>query len=778
MQRIFTSKSFWISVFLSLLVLLLYVLSQPEIHVIPSLEVPELIELKALDFRFRLRGPIHPQDEIVIIGVDEKTEDELGRWQSSGRRWIARLLEVLHDGGAKIVGFDFVLAEPDEGAALEVIEAVKSRYLELRPSDAETADILAYLKQLKTTHNYDVRLRNAIEKTANIILGHYHFLSPAGAQHLTPEKHDSHHELLKRTKYSMVKYPPGISRQPLRLLHSFGVEPNLAMFAHAAKSFGHFNVIPSADGYIRYAPLLIEYMGEYYPSFDMEILRTYLNPSLPPLIYALGKEGGGNIEAIQLGNIRIPCDETGTLFINYYGPGYTFPHYSIADVVKGRTPPETFHHKIVLVGFTSEIYQDLHSTTFQQGTYPGVEVHATVIENILRNDFLLKPEWTTPVNALEIFLLGILLGIILYRVRSHIGALAAVLVVAAIGSIAHYAFVVYRIWLNFTFPLLFVVLDYLVITTYKYFSEERKKRVLKQAFQHYVAPTVVEHMLKQVNQLRLGGERKQMSVLFSDIRGFTSISEAMEPEELVQFLNHYLTAMTRIVLDYEGTVDKYMGDAIMAFYSAPLDQPDHAIRACHTAIEMLNQLKAFHTRQNSQIIRMLARWEAQGLWPLNIGIGINSGDMIVGNMGSDERFDYTIMGDNVNLASRLEGINKQYGTNIVISEFTYRQITHEPFFVRELDVVRVKGKLHPVTIYELLAYGTLSEQQKAVSHHFSEGLHAYKQKQWQQAMLFFQKALQTYPDDKPSQLYIDRCSEYLQHPPSDDWDGVFVMKTK
>lgn len=763
---------------LSVGVLALYVLSQPEIRVLPPLEILELIELKTLDFRFRMRGPVRPQDEIVIIGVDEKTEDELGRWQSSGRRWIARLVEVLHESEAKIVGFDFVLAEPDQGAALEVIEAVKARYREHSPSGSAANAMLAYLEQLKTTHDYDVQLRNAIEGSANIILGHYHFLSPVGAQHLTPEKRTANHALLKRTQYATVKFPPGISRRPLRLLHSFGVEPNLAMFAHAAKSFGHFNVIPSSDGYIRYAPLLIEYRGEYYPSFDMEIVRTYLNPSLPPLIHALGKEGGGNIESIQLGKLRIPCDEMGTLFINYYGPGRTFPHYSIADVVKGRIPPDRFRQKIVLVGFTSEIYQDLHSTTFHQGAYPGVEVHATVIENILRNDFLLNPEWTTPLNALAIFLLGVLLGIVLHRVRPHSGALTAVLMVIAIGSIAHYTFVVHRIWLNVTFPLLFVVLDYLLITTYKYFSEERKKRAIKHAFQHYVAPTVVDHMLERVEELRLGGERKQMSVLFSDIRGFTSLSEAMKPEELVRFLNHYLTTMTRIVLDYEGTVDKYMGDAIMAFYSAPLNQPDHAIRACRTAIEMLKQLKVFHTQQNPQITEMIARWESRGLWPLNIGIGINSGEMIVGNMGSDERFDYTIMGDNVNLASRLEGINKQYGTNIVISEFTYRLIASEAFWVRELDLVRVKGKLHPVTIYELLGYGPPDTQQQALIQHFSEGLRAYKQKQWQQAMLCFQQVLQIHADDKPSQLYINRCHEYLQHPPSEDWDGVFVMKTK
>ena len=796
-RRFFKARSFWISIFLSLFVSVIYILSQPEINLIKSTGLLDLIEAKTLDIRFRLRGNRQPKDDIVIIAVDEKTDDELGRWQSSGRRWIAELVKILHKGGAKVVGFDLVLAEQDEGAAQEVIAAVKKRYIEQAGENpSNLSEMFTYLDQIKAAHDYDRQLQSAIQEAGNLVLGIYHFFDPNSASHLTQEKREAYRQIIKRAKYSLTRFPPGFTRQPLRLIHSYGVEPNLPMFSEAAKSFGHFNVFPSRDGYIRYTPLLIEYMGEYYPSLDMEMVRTYLNPPLPPIIHALGKEGGGSVDVIQIGKIRIPTDETGKLLINYYGPEYTFSYYSISDVILGKIPPETFKDKIVLLGFTSAIYQDLHSTPFQQGTFPGVEIHATIIENIIRNDFLIKPEWATPVEAFMIIVSGIVLGIILHRLNSHVGAFLSFLCLIIIAGIAYSSFLFQRIWLNVTFPFLFIILDYLVITTYKYFAEERKRKEVKHAFQHYVAPTVVDHMLETVDQLRLGGERRQMTVLFSDIRGFTSISETMEPEDLVLFLNQYLSAMTKIVMQYEGTVDKYMGDAIMAFYSAPLSQPDHAIRACKTAVDMITQLQTFRetqihdktwkrslrqtnlTNRPQDVKELIEQWEAKGLWPMQIGIGINSGDMIVGNMGSAERFDYTIMGDNVNLASRLEGINKQYGTNIIISQFTYHLIKEEPFIVRELDSVRVKGKLQPVTIYELLGYGTLHEPQQEFVNAFNKGLDAYKERQWSQAITFFREASQIEPDDTPSTMYIERCTEYLKNPPPEDWDGVFVMKTK
>ncbi len=801
-RRWFRSTGFWISIVLSLAVLVIYGLSRPEFAHFEKMfklrglnDILELIETKTLDMRFRWRGKRQPSDDIVIIAVDEKTEAELGRWQSSGRRWLAKMLDILHEGGAKVVGFDLVLAEPGESAALTAVDELKARYLENIQGD-EAEKMLAHFKKVKYEHDYDQQLAEAIQQFGNSVLGIYFFRGKKEAAHLTDEDQETSREIIKRVKYSLIKFPPGITPQPLRSPPTYGVEPNLPLFSEAAKSFGHFNASKYRDGYIRETLLVVEYKGNYYPSLAMEVIRTYLNPSLAPIIYAWGKEGGGSIDHIQIGKIVIPTDEEGKLLINYYGEGHTFTHYPISDVVLGKVLPETFKDKIVLVGFTAAIYQDLHSTAFQPGGYPGVETHATVIENILRQDFLTRPGATFFADALILLLLAIVLGFILPKTRPVSGALTVLITLISIIGIVYSAFLFLKIWLNMIFPFIFVVFDYLAITSYKYFTEEKKKKEVKNAFKHYVSPAVVDHMLETVDQLHLGGERRQMTALFTDIRGFTSIAETIAPEDLVQFLNQYLTAMTNIVMEYEGTVDKYMGDAIMAFYGAPLEQPDHAVRACKTAVDMIARLHQFRETQMydttwksstsdanlvtrlQEIKELIKVWEARGLWPMNIGIGINSGEMIVGNMGSDERFDYTIMGDQVNLASRLEGTNKQYGTSIIISQFTYGLIKKDQFIVRELDSVQVKGKLQPVIIYELIGYGTPEDQLQNLVKTFSEGLKAYKNRQWTQAIPLFQEVLRLTPDDQPSQMYIERCREYRQNPPPEQWDGTFVMKTK
>jgi len=772
----FRAVGFWISLGLSLIVILLYLFFLPETNrggtfttLFGLKGFLDGIEAKSLDLRFSLRGKRQPSHQIVIIGVDEKTDDALGRWQTSGRKWIAKMVDILSEGGARAIGFDVSLAEPDEGAALVAVEEIKTRLNEIAQGEGSPAqpELLTYLEEIKAQHDYDRLLAEAIQRHGNVVLGIYHFFDPQSAAHLTPEKQDAHHQLIKRSKFKLIKFPAGHTRAPLPVPHSFGVEADLPMLSEAAKSFGHFNVSPASDGYIRKAPLIVEYQGEYYPSLNLELTRLALNPSPLATIVALGQQDVGVVNYIQLGDLVIPTDEEGRLLINFYGPGYTFPHYSIADVVLGKIPPATFQDKIVLFGFTSMIYQDVHSTSFEATSYPGVEVHATIIENILQQEFLQQPQLTMLIDALVILSLALILGVLLHRVRSVLGGLTAILCLVSVVGITYAAFLYQKIWLNLTFPVLFILLDYVAITSYKYFTEEKKKREVKNAFQHYVSPAIVEQMIDQIDQLHLGGERKELTALFSDIRGFTSISEKMEPEALAAFLNEYLSAMTKIVLRYEGTVDKYMGDAIMAFYGAPLFQADHAVRACKTAVEMMTRLQ-----------ELRAGWEARGLPPMNIGIGLNSGEMSVGNMGSEERFNYTIMGDNVNLASRLEGINKQYGTNIVISQFTYDLVQQEPFLARELDLVRVKGKQQPVRIYELLSYGPPDQTVATLVQTFCDGLAAYQQQHWEQAQTLFQEALRIKPGDSPSALYLKRCHEFRQTPPPEKWDGVFEMKTK
>jgi adenylate cyclase len=318
-----------------------------------------------------------------------------------------------------------------------------------------------------------------------------------------------------------------------------------------------------------------------------------------------------------------------------------------------------------------------------------------------------------------------------------------------------------------TYPLLNLVLTYTGITGYRYMTEEREKKKVRGAFQHYLTASVVEQMLKNPEKLRLGGEKKDLTVLFSDIRGFTSISEHMTPEALVKFLNEYLTQMTDIIFKYDGLLDKYMGDAIMAIWGAPLDQPDHAPRACYTALDMVDELRVLQ-----------GKWTADGMPRLNIGIGINAGPMVVGNMGSDRRFDYTVMGDSVNLGSRLEGLNKVYGTNIIVSEMTYERVREE-ILGRELDSVRVKGKDQPVKIYELIVRRSqASSEQKVRVEEFHAALADYRNRQWPRARQTFQAILEKQPHDGAAKLYVERCQALEKNPPPDDWDGVYTLTTK
>ncbi len=296
---------------------------------------------------------------------------------------------------------------------------------------------------------------------------------------------------------------------------------------------------------------------------------------------------------------------------------------------------------------------------------------------------------------------------------------------------------------------------------------EREKRKVRGAFQQYVSASVIEEIMKHPEKLKLGGEKKNVTVFFSDIRGFTSISEKLSPEELVKLLNEYLSAMTDIIMKNGGLVDKYMGDAIMAFWGAPIDDPDHAKKCCEASLEMKEKLT-----------ELQKKWTKEGKPPLNMGIGINTGDVVVGNMGSEQRFDYTVMGDNVNLGSRLEGVNKEYGTTIIISQFTYEKIKDHDFVIRELDMIKVKGKNEPIKIYGMAGKkGAVDKEMLKSIEHFNKGLQLYRQRKFKEAVKEFNSAVKI-NDDPASKMYVERCEAFRKSPPPKDWDGVFVMKHK
>jgi adenylate cyclase len=420
---------------------------------------------------------------------------------------------------------------------------------------------------------------------------------------------------------------------------------------------------------------------------------------------------------------------------------------------------------IFFYGLTAAGTHDLNPMPFSP-RYPMVGAIANVFNTIVTGQFItpMPPSWRFP-----LFLaVGLFAGYILSTRTSIRGSLFTLLFLTFYLLLAYWLFTDRRMWIDVVGPTGIILFSDAAIVWYKFNTAEKKRKFIRGAFSHYMNPAVVDQIAKNPEMLELGGKKMELTAFFSDVASFTTISEKLNEHELVELLNEYLTEMTDIVLDHFGNLDKYEGDAIMAFYGAPIHFPDHAARACYTALEMQEKL-----------VELREKWKSEERPELTASIGINTGPMVVGNMGSLTRFDYTVMGDAVNLASRLEGVNKQYSTDIMISEFTLAQCDSE-FITREIDLIRVKGKSEPVRIHEVLARAKdgLSDEMKSVSEHYSAGLEAYRAKDWEAGIREFERAIDIKADDGPSLTYLKRCREYLETPPPDDWDGVYVMTTK
>ncbi len=681
------------------------------------------MELKALDLRMVSRGPLPTSGQVVIATVDEKSLSEIGRWPWS-RSMTAKLVDSLKEYGAKAVGFDIVFAEPEQ-------------------STGPSADAI---------------LAKSVKDAKNVSLGYFFHTSMKDVEFLSEEYINASGSLIAGSMYSMVRVKGHDGNYNLIKAHA--PVPSIKEIAESGENSGYFNAFPDPDGVIRWSPLVIKFQDNFYYSLPIALLMQYLD--YPMIVLNMAEFG---VDGITLGDLRIPTDESGRLLINYLGPAKTFPHYSISDLIAGRISPDLVKDKIVVVGATATGIYDLRVTPFSP-VYPGVELHATVVENILQGNFLEQSAWTTFIDICGIIVFGMIIGITIPRLKALQGILLVMVLLGGFVAGNTIIFAKYNTWLNMVYPVLTMMTIYLVITVYRYFTEEREKKKIRGAFQYYLTASVINELLKDPTKLKLGGDKKDLTVMFSDIRGFTTISEKLTPEELVHLLNEYLTAMTDIVFKYEGLLDKYIGDAIMAVFGAPVDQPDHALRSCRTALEMMATLKGLQRK-----------WAAEGRPFVDIGVGINSGDMVVGNMGSNMRFDYTVMGDNVNLSSRLEGINKEYGTHIVISEYTYG-VVKEEMFCRELDAVRVKGKKLPVKIYELICERKDAAEHEEYIGRFHAGLAHYKAARWDEGIAAFQSVMEIRPDDPPATLYIQRCQDLKEHPPEGEWDGVFTMTRK
>jgi adenylate cyclase len=406
----------------------------------------------------------------------------------------------------------------------------------------------------------------------------------------------------------------------------------------------------------------------------------------------------------------------------------------------------------------------LRATPFGAIDFPGVEIHANLIDNILNQKFLMRGGPQVLTDLAFIFLFGIPLGMWLALVQPRWMAFGLLLLIP-FGGIVYWAFL-HGWWLNFIVPSLFTLVPNVgLVALYRVLIEEQEKRKVRGAFQQYVSPEVIRRVLSDPELVQ--PRKSEITVLFSDVRGFTTISEKLDAQELARLLNGYLTEMTRIIFRHQGTLDKYIGDAVMAIWGAPFTEPKHGERCCEAALSMLSRLS-----------ELQQGWVSEGLPAMEIGIGINTGIASVGNMGSSLRYGYTAMGDTVNLASRLEGLNKEYGTSILISETTRADVTNDQIIIREIDFIRVKGKNQPVTIFEILSRQAAANDGKALVEIFGQGREAYKTRNWRAAKAAFEEVLRRWPDDGPSRVFRGRCDEYLAEEPDTDWDGVHVMKYK
>jgi adenylate cyclase len=736
------------------------------------------VEQRTLDLRFATRGKRPSDPRIVIVGIDDKTLQTIGSYPLP-RSNYAQLVRQLKQAGARVVAFDVTFPTAASSEALDVLAQVRSD-IATASAPSQNKALQDKLRQLEQQSDVDAQFAAALKNAGNVVLGHL-FLSPDRSKFTDPKLAEAYFNIAWAKAFPQVlKVKEGNhdfdlsqawiqARGPV----AAGVEANLPKLAEAASSYGFFNIAPDADGTIRRALFIIRYQDQdFFPSLALQALRQY--ESIPDQQIAAYIASDG-LERIQFGDHELHPWQNGSALINYVGPYHSYKHYSMVDVLRGAVPADAFLDKIVFVGGTALGIGDLRNTPFEkQGSgYMGVEIHANILDNLLHSaepsrTFLIRGFREEIVDIALIIFFGLGLG--LWFGHSHrplFSTITAVVSLAAFFAFIYYGFAHWGRWYSFVVPAATLVASYASITSFRVIHEEREKRKIRKTFSQYLSPGVIALIEKDPQKyIRPGGEVKDLTVMFSDIRDFTSLSEGLTPDELVHLLNQYLSAMTDILFASLGTLDKYIGDAIMAFWGSPYPQQDHARCACRCALEMVKGLD-----------KLNREWESEGRRPIAIGIGLNTGPVNVGNMGSDKRLAWTVMGDNVNLASRLEGMTKQYRSRVIISEGTYNQVSDQ-FIAREVDRIRVKGKKQPVVIYELLAPIAERKAYADLLAKFNQALTTYRRQNWPEAAEQFSDLLTKYPNDGPTQVLLQRCQEFLEESPASDWDGVYVMKSK
>ncbi len=675
--------------------------------------------LKTLDLFFRHVPLPAASPDVVVVTVDQP---DLDFFKNQGVTWpwprqlYAPLIDYCHRAGAKAVIFDVLFTEASSYG----------------PND-------------------DQRLAQATAAAGNVVLPFFLSRDQKPANVLEGD-------LLQKTGLTIHGPPP---RDPTSYR---SVITPIATLLQAAAALGNVQTRPDPDGIYRRVPLVLPFKGKWLPTLGFAAFHQFSNPG------ALTFRPG----ALMVGDTAVPLDPKGRFLLRYRGPSRSHQRFSATNIIASESrlqhglppvyPLKDFAGKWVLVGLTAPGLLDLKASPVS-AIYPGVEVHATLLDNLLRGDFLRPVSWWVSMASVVVLTTLMVLAVLFFS--SLIVTLAVftglVLIYLTLSVIAFWA----GWWADPVLPGVPLVLSFTLAAAFSYATEGRQKLYIRRMFGQYMSGTVIDHLLEHPEKLQLGGERRQVTLFFSDLAGFTTISERLSPEIVVGLLNDYLSSMTEIILDEEGTVDKFEGDAIMAFWGAPLDQPDQARRACRAAL-----------RQQAALQKLNHRFANLNLPPLTMRIGLHTGDAIVGNLGSEKRFDYTVIGDTVNLASRLEGLNKFYGSHVMASEVTVAACAGGVEF-RELDLVAVKGKEQAVRVFEVLGLtGELGPEIIRRRQEFAEGLEFYRQGRFPEAQARFEPILAEDPEDGPAKTFLVRCRHFQSGPPPDPWDTVFRPDAK
>ena len=683
-----------------------------------------------------------PELPVRIVDIDEESLQRIGQWPWP-RTMLSNLVGKLRDAGAATIGFDMVFPEPDRMSPANAV-----RYW-------PQSDRLTELKrELDALPSNDQMFASAIG-SAPVIMGF--IASPS---------HESSLPLAK------AGFSHGGDDPRLFAPYYPGATSSLEKLQEPAIGTGALNWVPENDQIIRRMPILVTIRDSLYPSFSADLLRvaqgasTYLVKSSG----ASGEKAFGEktgIVKVRVGDFEIPTDANGQMWL-HFSPQSRDRYIPAWKVLSGEIGEEEIAGRILLIGTSAAGLLDLRATPLE-ASVPGVELHAQAVEQIIRGSYLLRPDFATPAELLYILLLGILIAVLIYRAGALGSAVLGGLAVAFVLWMSWHAFKSWGWLVDPVYPTIALTAIYLTGSSFVFLRTERERNRVRNAFSHYMAPALVERLADEPDRLKLGGETRDMTLLFSDVRGFTTISEGLDAEELTRFLNELFTPLSNIILNEQGTIDKFMGDALMAFWNAPLDDPDHANHACAAALRMADEMSVLNERWQKA-----AENAGRPHKPVIIGIGLNTGLCCVGNLGSETRFDYSVIGDNVNVASRLEGQSKTYGLVTIAGEETASRAADFAFL--ELDLLKVKGKTEATRIFALLGNDTVrrSEPFTALSTRHQDFLSAYRKMDWDEAEGLLQ-ACETMGGEQMAHLYAlyrERIARFRKTPPPDDWDGT------